>query len=208
MNAAAPTAPRGRLQLVLLATLFFFPLLASYAVYFWFPQFRPTGTTNYGVLVQPAAQPVPTLELRDADDQSLDETVLKGRWTYLMRAPAAICEQECLQALIMTRQVRLSLNEKRPRVQRILLAPDADSARTLAEALAAEHPDLLIVREPAEPVLAQFLDAEPGLIHLFDPLGNWLMRYPGLLDGPEGTREDFKGIRKDIKKLLRISQIG
>ena len=207
MNAAAPSAPRGRLQLILLATLFLFPLLASYAVYFWFPDLRPTGTTNYGQLLHPA-QPVPVLGLVDAQGQGIDETAFKGRWTYVVRATTSTCEDECLRALIMTRQVRLSLNEKRPRVHRILIAPDAASASQLSDDLAGEHPDLQVLAEQDTHSLGDFLDQQSATIYLFDPLGNWLMTYPNLLPGEAGTQEDFKGIRKDIKKLLKISQIG
>ncbi len=207
MNAGAPPAPLGRLQLVLLAILFFLPLLASYAVYFWFPDLRPTGTTNYGQLLHPA-QPVPALQLVDSEGQATDETAFRGRWTYLVRVPTSGCESECQRALIMTRQVRLSLNEKRPRVQRILLARDAASAKQLSDELSGEHPDLHVLADEGPGALGKFLDQQPASVHLLDPLGNWLMTYPTLLPGEGGTQEDFKGMRKDIKKLLKISQIG
>ena len=37
-------------------------------------------------------------------------------------------------------------------------------------------------------------------LYLIDPLGNWMMVYPG--------PSEYKGILKDIKRLLRVSQIG
>ena len=43
----------GRGQLLLLAALFFVPLFAAYALYFVWPELRPQGTTNYGVLLTP-----------------------------------------------------------------------------------------------------------------------------------------------------------
>lgn len=206
MNAAPASAPRGRLQLILLATLFFLPLLASYALYFLFPGFQPEQTTNFGTLVHPA-RPVPELRLLEPGAEAVDESAIKGRWTYLVRSGVE-CEERCLRALVMSRQVRKGLNEKRSRIQRVLLAPDQESASRLAEQLAAEHPQLRVLAEDQTQVFDEFLSTEDADLYLFDPLGNWLMVYPRLSATDEGTREDFKGIRKDIKKLLRISQIG
>ena len=84
MNAVPSTAPRGRLQLILLAMLFFLPLLISYVLYFWFPDYRPSGTTNYGQLLDPAKPlPISELGLRDAKGEALAPEALLGRWNYL-----------------------------------------------------------------------------------------------------------------------------
>lgn len=201
MTSLAPPAPRGRLQLVLLALLFFGPLVLSYTLFFAFPDLRPDGQTNYGQLVSPA-RPLPALQLRDEQGQPLEQPWPPGRWTYVHLAGAG-CEGTCLQRLILTRQTRLAMNEKRSRVQRVLLVDSAAAAASLKSQLQGEQPDLL-VRVADEPVRGFFQPAPADALYLLDPLGNWLMVYPAGREIPE----DFKGLQKDLKKLLRLSQIG
>jgi hypothetical protein len=203
-SAVSSQAPRGRVQFVLLATLFFLPLLLSYALYFWFPQFRPSGTTNYGTLVTPA-RPLPALRLSAADGSALDQKVFTVRWSYLHLAGAE-CDAACRANLVLTRQVRLAQNEKRSRVQRVLVLSEPSAVARVAAALKAEHPDLRVIGEAAEPGkrLSDLVQPADATAHLLDPNGNWLLFYPAGAD----TQTHFKGMQKDIKKLLRLSQIG
>ncbi|WP_020650595.1 SCO family protein [Solimonas variicoloris] len=195
--------PRGRGQLLLLAALFFGPLVAAVLLYFVFPQFQPQGRTNYGELIDPA-RPLPALALVDADGKALDREALRGRWTYLYLGGER-CDAVCANKLFQFRQIRTLLNEKRMRVQRVYLAPDAAALPALREQLGATHPDLQLYAESAAPVLRAFLQAggparDPQSVYLIDPLGNWLMVYP--------AEVDYRKVLDDIKKLLRISQIG
>ena len=203
-TAASSNAPRGRAQFLLLATLFFFPLLTSYVLYFWFPDLRPSGTTNYGELISPA-RPVPPLSLVDASGKKLDQTALTVRWSYVILA-GSDCNEACLSSLTMTRQVRVAMNEKRSRVQRVLVLSDASAVAPVAARLAADHTDLLVLGDLGEPGkrLANFLQPAGAASYLLDPHGNWLMLYPAGVD----AQTDFKGMQKDLKKLLRLSQIG
>tara|TARA_R110000787_G_scaffold123580_7_gene234625 strand:- start:18460 stop:19092 length:633 start_codon:yes stop_codon:yes gene_type:complete len=210
MNAVPSTAPRGRLQLILLAMLFFLPLLISYVLYFWFPDYRPSGTTNYGQLLDPAKPlPISELGLRDAKGEALAPEALLGRWNYLILGGNE-CSDTCRRNLVMARQVRLSLNEKRSRVQCVLIVDSVDVATRLAAELKDEHPQLLVIADETqgETSLHSTLQPPEASMYLSDPHGNWLMSYPTLTDTQEGTLADFKGIKKDIKKLLRLSQIG
>jgi hypothetical protein len=202
--ATSPGAPRGRVQFLLLATLFFFPLLASYVLYFWFPDLRPSGTTNYGELINPA-RPAPTLSLVDAKGAVLDEATFRIRWSYVVLA-GADCDDACSRNLVMTRQVRASMNEKRSRVQRVLVLSDPTAVARVAAALAAEHPDLRVLGDAGTPGarLSDFLQPPGAAAYVLDPLANWLLVYPS---GGE-TQADFKGMQKDMKRLLRLSQIG
>lgn len=203
-TATSSNAPRGRVQFLLLATLFFFPLLVSFGLNYWFPGLKPGGTTNYGELVQPA-QPLPPLQLAHAGaDAPADETLFQGRWSYIVMA-SGDCDDTCLRALVMSRQVRLVMNEKRSRIQRVLVLRDPSMVDSVAARLAPEHPDLHVVAETGvSPVLHDFMQPPGAALYLSDPLGNWMMVYPALTD----TQTDFKGLQKDIKKLLRLSRIG
>src|SRR3546814_8080 len=116
------------------------------------------------------------------------------------------CEQACQDKLYQSRQIRIRLNDKRSRVQRVYLAPDAAALPALKQQLQAIHPDLLIYA-PVTPEsgLKAFLHAAgtaagtAQAIYLFDPHANWLMVYP--------ADADSAGILADTKKLLAISQI-
>lgn len=192
------------MQFVLLATLFFLPLLASYVLYFWFPDLRPSGTTNYGELVNPA-RPAPSLTLVDAKGTALGEDTFRVRWSYVVLAGAE-CDDSCRRALLMTRQVRIAMNEKRSRIQRVLVLSDPAAVKRVADQLAPEHPDLRVLGDTGAPGarLSDFLQPPGAASYLLDPHANWLLVYPA---GRE-TQDDFKGMQKDIKKLLRLSQIG
>ncbi len=196
---------RGRVQFLLLATLFFAPLLAAFVLYFYAPELRPQGTTNYGELVTPA-RPLPPLQLVDADGKPAGEGAVRGKWS-LLYVGAVDCDAACDERLITVRQSRLALNEKRERVRRIYVAPDLAALNAVKTRDAAQHPDMLWLADTAAPGarLADFLEAkDAGAIYLLDPLGNWLMVYRS----GRPVQDDFKGLQKDIKKLLRLSQIG
>lgn len=191
---------RGRLQFLLLAVLFFGPLLAAYVMYFYMP--HPQAGTNYGELVLPT-RPTDGLSLIDAQGRLAPELLRGGRWSLVLLA-GRDCNEPCLQRLVMTRQIRAALNEKRSRVQRVLLTVDAPAAAALAARLHPQHPDLVVAADTGRQAASTFFQAQdPAAVYLVDPLGNWLMVYP-----PRDTLEDFRGIQKDLKKLLRLSQIG
>lgn len=190
----------GRRQFLLLAALFAAPIIAAVTMYLH-PEWQPKGRTHHGVLVEPA-RPLTELSVLDLEGKPADAQVLLGKWSIVYLA-AADCAQACADKLLQTRQIRTLLNEKRLRVQRVYLAPDA-AARDAAHAqLSALHPDLKFYADQAPAgrrATDFFAPREAQAIYLLDPLGNWLMVYPG--------DADYKGILKDLKYLLKLSQIG
>ncbi|MFA5941310.1 MAG: SCO family protein [Sinimarinibacterium sp.] len=190
---------RGRQQLLLLAALFFAPLLAAVVLYFFFPGFVPEGHTNYGELVDPA-RPIPQASLRDDAGADAGAGALRGKWSFVYVGNGA-CDAACAAKLHQIRQVRTLLNEKRLRVQRVYIAADPAELASVRAQLQAEHADLHYFADTPDAAYRRFFGAQdPQALYLVDPLGNWLMVYPAAA-GP-------KGILGDIKKLLRISQIG
>lgn len=196
----SPPVVRGRTQFLLLALLFAAPLIAACVLYFFVPAAQPEGRTNYGQLITPA-RPVPAFQWLDAQGEPVDERVLRGRWSYVYLA-AAECTQDCAQKLYQIRQIRLLLNEKRLRVQRVYIAPDLPALQAARARLAADHPDLIFLTPAAQGLSVSqfFTPQEAQALYLLDPLANWMMRYPAAAESP--------GILKDIKRLLRLSQIG
>ena len=194
---------RGRRQFLILAALFLAPVLGAYLVYFPAPGLAPEGTTNYGELESPV-RPLPEESLLTGADGEPADAALTGLWTLVLRADGA-CDEVCEANLILTRQVRLALNNKRTRVQRLLVVDTPERAAELSERYGEPHPHLLVAA--GSPRLDAFLQLPHAELLLLDPNGNAVMRYRPL-QTPDGVQQDFKGIRKDLKKLLRLSNIG
>ena len=206
-----PTYPhinrtRSRVQLILLAVLFFAPFVIAYSAHWLFPNWAPQKRVNYGQLITPV-RPVPALALRDAQGQLLSSNVLRGKWT-LVQLAADDCGEACQRELVLTRQAWATFGANRDRVQRLLIAADGVDVAALKTRLGAEQPDLQWLRDATGPQTAAafFAETAPHAVMLVDPLGNWLMMYPHAAD-EEAVKRDFKGLRKDINKLLRLSSI-
>ena len=98
------------------------------------------------------------------------------------------------------RQTWLSLAQLAPRAQRVLLA---GAGCCDLDYLQREHAGLIALDASgagAETLLRLFPAARDGAIFIVDPLGNLMMRYD--------VRQDPKGLREDLKKLLELSHIG
>ena len=191
----------GRRQFILLAVLFFAPLLAAYVLYFVVPQMRPEATTNKGTLVAPV-QPLPTLQFVDADGKPHDQSALTRRWS-MVYIGGAQCDEACVAKVIQIRQVRILLAADRLRLQRVYIAPDAAALQAVREKFGSEQPDLVYLADTGPPGMraADFFKAKvPQALYLVDPLGNWLMIYAG--------DAQYKDILKDLKYLFKLSNIG
>lgn len=193
---------RQRRLLIGLGLLFFAPLALSFYLYYGNAGWRPGGHVNHGDLVQPP-RPLPALALPLADSGTTRADFLQHKWT-LLYVGAGACPAPCRTRLYDTRQVRLALNRDMDRVQRVFVASgDCD-----LQFLHAEHPDLITVRATtaAEPLL-DLLSAPAGAsaqnadrVYVIDPLGNLMMSY-----APDARP---KGMLEDMKRLLRLSQVG
>lgn len=187
MADPAPATPSRRTLYVMLA-LFFVPVAASFILYYG-ADWRPKGSTNHGQLLQPLRQ----LPASMAD--------LEGKWALVYIGDGA-CNDDCRHALYIGRQTHTLLNKDMGRVQRVLLATSNCCDR---EFLAREH-EGLIIRDlgdgAASSELQATLPAGDHSHHLFvvDPLRNIVLRFD--------TRENPRGLLDDIKKLLKLSQIG
>jgi hypothetical protein len=93
------------------------------------------------------------------------------------------------------RQVRLALGREADRVASVAVfqggLPPAE--------LRAEFPDMAFVT-PARGAAVAAATRDTAHIHLVDPLGNVMMRWP--------AEPDYKRMKGDLDRLLRASQIG
>lgn len=197
---------RSRLLLLAIVASFAVPLLLAIL---WLRLVQSgaagdLGDTSRGELIRPAV-PLEAFALADADGERIDPETLRGIWTMLY-VPAGECAAVCQRNLYHMRQVRLALNNRMKRVQRIVLVADGTP---LDAALVAEHPGLLVADGDAAAragLIDQIRAAEAGMapledaIYLVDPLGNLMMRFdPELAPG---------SMLKDVKHLLKVSKIG
>lgn len=192
-NAVQPDDTRFRYKLVLLFAVFAMPFVFSYAAYhFW----KPGGKlSNYGELL-----PVRTLDgisgrLPDGRQFSLDQ--FKGKWV-MVQLDGGACDANCRTKLYYMRQVRIAQGREQERIERLWLVQD--NARPEADLLK-QYEGTAAVRVDTD-VRAQFpAAARPeDYIYLVDPLGNLMLRFP--------KNPDPRGMIKDLKHLLKASQIG
>ena len=187
---------QARLKLLLIAAMFFAPVVAAVTVFFYFPEWIP-GRVNYGTLISPA-RAAPPLGLVDVEGAPAP-LVLQGKWS-LVYLGGTRCEDDCRARLVLTRQVRAALNQNRTRVQRVYVGPTRAALAAARALLAPEHPDLVFVAQTGAGAAEFFQPTDAQAVYLLDPLGNWLMVYTGVIEA--------RGLHRDLKKLLRVSQVG
>lgn len=183
----------GRLQLTLIALVFFGPLILATWLYFGGAGFRPDGRTNHGQLLEPL------LNIQDALPHSKIHEQHDGHW-LLVYANDGFCDETCEYALYTLRQSRLMLGKEMDRLVRVFLhgdtAPDTvfltDEDSGLITLKDGGFSDLLENKRPAE--------LSAGGYYLVDPLGNLVMYFR-----PEIEPGDMV---EDIKHLLELSRIG
>lgn len=205
-DSVATTSMRNqRLKLLAIMGLFAVPVIVASLWHANSDSWRPTDTSNYGELIVPA-RPLAAFSMPSLDGDVINETFLTGRWTLVYIGSAA-CATPCQTSLYNIRQLRLALNEKMDRVQRLWLLSDASASQPLAPLLK-EHPGLKVAQPDAATLaslLAQFKHDDASVpvtetLYLVDPQGNLMMRYPMTAE-PEG-------ILKDIRRLLKTSWVG
>jgi cytochrome oxidase Cu insertion factor (SCO1/SenC/PrrC family) len=195
---------RGRRKILLVALTAALPLIIAYALFY--SGWRPGSTANYGELVQPA-RPIADATLQTLDKKKIRFSEWRGKWTLITFSPAE-CLSPCEKTLYNLRQVVAAQGEEAKRVQSVFIVTDPKALVWLHYAIK-DYPDMLVIVGPMEDVRTlarQFVlpDGSPPegsqRIYLVDPLGNLMMSYP---PGADPT-----GLRKDLARLLRISQIG
>lgn len=185
---------RDQKLLLVLAVIFFLPLLASWLWFLNVDDFRPQGSVAHGTLVQP---------VRVLEGYPEGVAVLRGRWV-MVYVGTPDCDEQCRDRLYGARQVDTALGRDANRVERLYLVVGGSPGDPAF--LEAEHPRLHTAQLSADdPWLSAFDlgDGAPsttGRVYLVDPLGNLMMFWPA-----DAEHRDFFD---DLKRLLRVSRIG
>ncbi|MEX2163334.1 MAG: SCO family protein [Sulfuricaulis sp.] len=203
MTTPVNPAP-GRRRLLLLAALLLLPVLVAYGLYY--SGWRPSATANHGELLQPA-RPVQDVALTLLGGESSRFSHWHGKWTLLTFSTAE-CLKPCERNLNNIRQIIAAQGKEAHRVRGVLVVTDGKDLDWLRYAIK-DYPGMQVIIGPPAAVnllARQFvLPAGSPLenlnrVYLVDPSGNFMMSYP--------ADADPTGMNKDIKRLLRVSQIG
>lgn len=200
-----PSKFRQAMPLVLLVLACGLPVAAAW-VFYLNPGLLPEKRGNFGKLIEPP-YPLRHVRLLTAAGKDFRIEEVRGKWNLLWLTSQP-CDSECDSYLQRMRNIRIALRE------------NGAGLRSFAIPLAGGNTDAWIRKETEFPdtifltgseselrdLAAQFTAAAgPGAsqtngFYLVDPLGNVMMRYE--------TNADFRGMLKDLERLLKYSRVG
>lgn len=185
----------GRLKMLGVLAICAAPVVASYLTYY---VIRPEGRPNYGELVE--ERPLASVSATSLDGATVPLSLLRGQW-LLVSVAGGECNAACERHLYLQRQLRESLGKDKDRVDWVWLVADGKPVR---EALLPALATATVLRV-GEAQLAGWLAPAPGRaladhLYLVDPMGNWMLRFPGELDLATAPKA-----KRDLERLLRAS---
>ena len=181
-SAAADATAKNRRMLLVMFAIAFLTLGGSYVLFYTAQEGGVWGTTNQGEFVDPPLT-VAALGLKGSDGQLLTEG---GSW-WLWVVSEGDCLGDCATAVHQLRQLHILLNKDSDRVQRGLITEPGVVPGLLAEYPGAQH-------------FTGEISALTQGIYIVDPIGNLVLYYP--------LTDAGKPVLTDLKKLLKLSQIG
>lgn len=191
--------------LTLLVAIFVLPIVIA-----WFMYEHPNSVEekklNFGELITPPFS-ISLLKLYNDKGSLLKyKTIANGKWTLLLLNPGP-CDKDCEKKLFFLRQIQRASGKNRDRVQRIVLSYLGAQSRQLTETIQRHYKKteiLLTDKNQFEKIIKHHINhayaTEPGTVYIIDPFGNVIISYK--------RNNDPMNIYKDLKRLLRLSQIG
>ncbi|MDH3689778.1 MAG: SCO family protein [Gammaproteobacteria bacterium] len=194
---------RVRLELIFLVLIFVLPIVAAFVVFFLW---QPTSFVHHGNLVEPV-RPIQNVPLRTLDGREFQFAALQPRWNLIYFVDGH-CTDPCHNALFKINQVRLAQGKNVSRVNSVAIFAN-DAAQHAAAGIVERYPGILALMGAPDSIRAlasqfasqhQLADRMGYRLYVVDPLGNLIMSYP--------ENADPTGIKKDLKRLLKASQVG
>jgi hypothetical protein len=189
-----------RVKFIALVAVFLSPFIGGWMALYVF-EIRPESG-NYGTLVRPVKKlhwPVLESVTGVRYGHGFDK-----KWTFLLLTRQA-CAEQCRSNLYYMRQIKTLLGRDTARLQNVLISTPAIDDQL--KAYLTDYPNLVVIQgEGQESLFSQFqvnateqAGSTPRL-YLVDPDDNYMMYYP--------AENDHYRILEDIKKLMKLSQIG
>ena len=185
----------SKLSGYLLIAVFVVPLLIAIVMYVMRDHMPTTKTVSHGELIHPA-QPIKILTIQSDPNETIDLQGLTGKWTYLVYSPNG-CDLQCEASLFKLRQTKKATGRELNRIQSVLLTDANNVSSEILDRNQRTRVGRLLKLEIESGAQKQL---EQGVIYLIDPIGNLMMKY--------NSSTTSRGMLKDIKKLLKISNIG
>jgi len=187
----------NRVQMILIFVVFAAPIAGAFL-------YKPSKFNNYGDLYVPVRQ-VSNLVMHGSDGP-IEFDSLRRQWVLLVTADQT-CSKACEDNILKVRQLRFMQNNNMTRIRTIFMhtglpdaiASDLSAKYSPVEAYAVESANYAqwveILKLEDAPT-----EAQKDRFYIIDPAGNLMMSYPATADP--------NYIKKDIKRLLKTSQIG
>jgi hypothetical protein len=196
--------PKNKRKLLTIIAWFFIPLAIAFTWYKLLPEdYRPASMTNSGQLLDPVFT-LTDFNYLTINDEAFGSKDVEKVWT-LLHFIEGECDAACSESLYNTRQMRISFGKDIDRIDRVaVVRSEANSESN--QKMWASHPDLKVLIGTGKGMGRQIknqltrFDRSSNAVYLLDPLGNVVMRFPATLE--------VKRMKKDIRKLLKLSHIG
>lgn len=173
------------------------PVILAYVMFFFG---SVDSFTNKGEILNPIVD-ISALKLKDENDTLIPIKSLTYKWRFISFV-GSDCDAGCISRLYDSRQVHKSLGKDQHRVLRMIVHLQAPTD-ALSRLIESEYPSALNVYGDGKVIseaLGETANIEQNEIYIMDPMGNIMMRFT-----QEQPNKDFQ---KDMKKLLKASQIG
>jgi cytochrome oxidase Cu insertion factor (SCO1/SenC/PrrC family) len=187
-----------RIKFIALILVFLSPFIAGWLAFYVF-EVRP-DSHHYGTLVEPV-RPLSFPQLTSLDERQINPEFWR-KWTFVVIDNDG-CQQQCQQNLYYLRQTRIALGRDAERVQNVLMLnqPADEELRQFLE----EYPALTVMQSPGSEItelfdVPGFTTGDTPMLYLIDPAGNLMMTFPAV--------NEPKSILSDLRRLLKVSQIG
>lgn len=198
------SSAKNKRRLITIIAWFFIPLAIAITWYNFLPEdYRPASMTNNGELLAPVFT-LTEFSYQTLNGKTFGNVDVEKIWT-LLHFIEGECDASCSESLYNTRQMRISFGKDIDRLNRVAVVSGEVKGESNLK-MWASHPDLEVLIATGNGMGSQINNQVSGFsrqsnaVFLLDPLGNVVMRFPASLE--------VKLMKKDIKKLLKLSHIG
>lgn len=182
---------KSRIYFILIILSFIGPLIFATLMYIYRDSLPIAPPSTNGELLESMIN----IHKNSTNEKTL-KTFSNKKWSLIFVVRGNKCDKTCSEILHLIRQTRISLNQDSSRVMNIVITDQKnDDIEGLIKA------DYKNINKLIDPKLLDNELLNNGTLYISDPLGNIFMFY-------NKENLNFKGLRKDLKKVLKISQIG
>ena len=182
---------KSRIYFILIILSFIGPLIFATLMYVYRDNLPIAPPSTNGELLESMIN----IHKHSTNEKTL-KTFSNKKWSLIFVVRGNTCDEACNEILHLIRQTRISLNQDSSRVMNIVITDQKnDDIEGLIKA------DYKNINKLIDPKLLDNELLNNGTLYISDPLGNIFMFY-------NKENLNFKGLRKDLKKVLKISQIG